>query len=82
MERIPSYVTVCIRGTGSNEKNTHKTLALELSPRYKGTCCFRSSVVQFFILQVLSREFSPRHVVFLTDVSGIYDRPPDTPGMV
>ncbi|KAM7169542.1 uncharacterized protein RBU57_004686 isoform 2-T2 [Macrochelys suwanniensis] len=31
-------------------------------------------------ISVLSREFSPQRVVFLTDVSGIYDRPPDTPG--
>ncbi|KYO33196.1 glutamate 5-kinase-like [Alligator mississippiensis] len=32
------------------------------------------------IIEVLSREFSPKRVVFLTDVDGIYDRPPDTPG--
>ncbi|KAM4701499.1 uncharacterized protein O3C94_002442 isoform 2-T2 [Discoglossus pictus] len=32
------------------------------------------------IIQVLSREFSPRHVVFLMDVDGIYTYPPGMPG--
>ncbi|KAH1170606.1 isopentenyl phosphate kinase-like [Mauremys mutica] len=40
-------------------------------------CCILSGDA---IIEVLSREFSPQRVVFLTDVSGIYDRPPDTPG--
>ncbi|KAM4701498.1 uncharacterized protein O3C94_002442 isoform 1-T1 [Discoglossus pictus] len=34
------------------------------------------------IIQVLSREFSPRHVVFLMDVDGIYTYPPGMPGHV
>ncbi|XP_065450132.1 uncharacterized protein LOC135983254 [Chrysemys picta bellii] len=42
-------------------------------------CCILSGDA---IIEVLSREFSPQRVVFLTDVSGIYDRPPDTPDMV
>ncbi|XP_065448341.1 uncharacterized protein LOC103307007 isoform X2 [Chrysemys picta bellii] len=40
-------------------------------------CCILSGDA---IIEVLSREFSPQRVVFLTDVSGIYDRPPDTLG--
>ncbi|XP_060133160.1 uncharacterized protein LOC118089509 isoform X2 [Zootoca vivipara] len=31
-------------------------------------------------ISVLAKKFSPRRVVFLTDVRGIYSCPPDTPG--
>nr|XP_033774388.1 isopentenyl phosphate kinase-like isoform X3 [Geotrypetes seraphini] len=30
-------------------------------------------------ISILSQELSPKHVVFLTDVDGIYDQPPDNP---
>ncbi|XP_038605717.1 isopentenyl phosphate kinase-like [Tachyglossus aculeatus] len=32
------------------------------------------------VIEVLCQEFTPQRVVFLTDVDGIYDRPPDIPG--
>nr|XP_028590451.1 isopentenyl phosphate kinase-like isoform X3 [Podarcis muralis] len=40
-------------------------------------CCILSGDK---IIEVLAKKFSPRRVVFLTDVSGIYSCPPDTPG--
>ncbi|KAJ1139290.1 hypothetical protein NDU88_005665 [Pleurodeles waltl] len=40
-------------------------------------CCILSGDT---IIEVLSKEFSPKQVVFLTDVDGIYDRPPNCPG--
>lgn len=40
-------------------------------------CCVLSGDT---IIEVLSKEFSPKQVVFLTDVDGIYDRPPNCPG--
>uniref|UniRef100_K7FHS8 Aspartate/glutamate/uridylate kinase domain-containing protein n=1 Tax=Pelodiscus sinensis TaxID=13735 RepID=K7FHS8_PELSI len=49
----------------------------DCAPDSEQHCCILSGDT---IVEVLSREFSPRRVVFLTDVDGIYDRPPDTPG--
>ncbi|XP_053249577.1 uncharacterized protein LOC128416223 isoform X1 [Podarcis raffonei] len=40
-------------------------------------CCILSGDK---IIEVLAKKFSPRRVVFLTDVSGIYSCTPDTPG--
>ncbi|XP_032073223.1 isopentenyl phosphate kinase-like isoform X2 [Thamnophis elegans] len=40
-------------------------------------CCILSGDT---VIEVLAKTFSPRRVVFLTDVNGIYSCPPDTPG--
>ncbi|XP_060628535.2 uncharacterized protein [Anolis sagrei] len=40
-------------------------------------CCVLSGDT---IIEVLAKKFSPRRVVFLTDVNGIFSCPPDTPG--
>ncbi|XP_030077261.1 isopentenyl phosphate kinase [Microcaecilia unicolor] len=40
-------------------------------------CCILSGDT---IIEILSQELSPKHVVFLTDVEGIFDQPPDNPG--
>ncbi|XP_063153441.1 uncharacterized protein LOC134493096 [Candoia aspera] len=40
-------------------------------------CCILSGDT---IIEILAKKFSPRRVVFLTDVNGIYSCPPDTPG--
>nr|XP_033774387.1 isopentenyl phosphate kinase-like isoform X2 [Geotrypetes seraphini] len=42
----------------------------------KQHCCILSGDT---IIEILSQELSPKHVVFLTDVDGIYDQPPDNP---
>ncbi|XP_053101442.1 uncharacterized protein LOC128323006 isoform X2 [Hemicordylus capensis] len=51
----------------------HGDCALDLEQH----CCILSGDT---ITEVLAKEFSPRRVVFLTDVKGIYSCPPDTPG--
>ncbi|XP_061487877.1 uncharacterized protein LOC133387331 isoform X2 [Rhineura floridana] len=51
----------------------HGDCALDLEQH----CCILSGDK---IIEVLAKNFSPRRVVFLTDVSGIYSCPPDTPG--
>ncbi|XP_069489743.1 uncharacterized protein [Ambystoma mexicanum] len=40
-------------------------------------CCILSGDT---VIKVLSKEFGPKRVAFLTDVEGIYDRPPNLPG--
>ncbi|XP_066481759.1 uncharacterized protein [Tiliqua scincoides] len=40
-------------------------------------CCILSGDT---IIEVLAKKLSPRRVVFLTDVNGIYSCPPDSPG--
>ncbi|XP_058033304.1 uncharacterized protein LOC131195429 [Ahaetulla prasina] len=40
-------------------------------------CCILSGDT---VIEVLAKTFSPKRVVFLTDVNGIYSCPPDTPG--
>ncbi|XP_062975723.1 uncharacterized protein LOC134394309 [Elgaria multicarinata webbii] len=51
----------------------HGDCALDLEQH----CCILSGDT---IIEVLAMKFFPRRVVFLTDVSGIYSCPPDTPG--
>ncbi|XP_070605036.1 uncharacterized protein [Erythrolamprus reginae] len=51
----------------------HGDCALDLEQH----CCILSGDT---VIEVLAKAFSPRRVVFLTDVNGIYSCPPDTPG--
>ncbi|XP_060087145.1 uncharacterized protein LOC132566283 [Heteronotia binoei] len=51
----------------------HGDCALDLEQH----CCILSGDT---IIEILAQKFSPRRVVFLTDVSGVYSCPPDKPG--